>query len=147
MMQNICSQRLNYHIWTIFSSGFVCVRGFKDCIYLFLERREGREKERERQINVWLPLMCLPTGNLACQPGMCPDWDSNQQTFGSKAGTQLTEPHQPGLCYFFQVTTNCLDDLNNSLENVQHIYYVILLNDINKSKKEIRQKLKLWSWT
>ena len=25
-------------------------------IYLFLERGEGREKERERNINVWLPL-------------------------------------------------------------------------------------------
>ena len=30
---------------------------FKDFIYLFLERGEGREKERERNINVWLPLM------------------------------------------------------------------------------------------
>ena len=29
-------------------------------IYLFLERREGREKERERNINVWLPLVCPP---------------------------------------------------------------------------------------
>ena len=29
---------------------------FKDFIYLFLEREEGREKERERNINVWLPL-------------------------------------------------------------------------------------------
>ena len=31
---------------------------FKDFIYLFLERGDGREKERERNINVWLPLMC-----------------------------------------------------------------------------------------
>ena len=30
---------------------------FKDFIYLFLERGEGREKERERNISVWLPLM------------------------------------------------------------------------------------------
>ena len=29
----------------------------KDFIYLFLERGERREKERERNINVWLPLM------------------------------------------------------------------------------------------
>ena len=29
---------------------------FKDFIYLFLERGEGREKERERNIDVWLPL-------------------------------------------------------------------------------------------
>ena len=30
----------------------------KDFVYLFLERGEGREKERERNINVWLPVMC-----------------------------------------------------------------------------------------
>ena len=29
---------------------------FKDFVYLFLDRGEGREKERERNINVWLPL-------------------------------------------------------------------------------------------
>ena len=34
---------------------------FKDFIYLILER-EGREKERERNINVWLPLVHPPTG-------------------------------------------------------------------------------------
>ena len=47
---------------------------FKYVIYLFLERGEGREKERN--INVWLPL-ASPTGDLACNPGMCPDWESN----------------------------------------------------------------------
>ena len=31
---------------------------FKDFISLFLERGARREKERERNINVWLPLMC-----------------------------------------------------------------------------------------
>ena len=39
---------------------------FKDFIHLFLERGEGREEEREiereRNINVWLPLMCPPMG-------------------------------------------------------------------------------------
>ena len=30
----------------------------KDVIYLFLERGKGREEERERNINVWLPLTC-----------------------------------------------------------------------------------------
>ena len=31
---------------------------FKDFIYLFLDRREGRKKERERNILVLLPLTC-----------------------------------------------------------------------------------------
>ena len=29
-----------------------------------------------------------PTGDLAHKPGMCPDWESNQQLFGSQSGTQ-----------------------------------------------------------
>ena len=29
-----------------------------DLFNFFLERGEGREKEKERKINVWLPLMC-----------------------------------------------------------------------------------------
>ena len=55
----------------------------KDFIYLFLDRGEGREKERERNINVWLPLTrpllgtwptthtCVLTGNRASNPLVC----------------------------------------------------------------------------
>ena len=38
-----------------------------------------------------------PTGDLACNQGMCPDWESNLRPFGSQAGTQSTEPHHPGI--------------------------------------------------
>ena len=53
---------------------------FNDFIYLILERGEGREKERERNIIVWLPLICpllgtwpatqpcALTGNLTANP-------------------------------------------------------------------------------
>ena len=56
----------------------------KDFIYLFiffLER--GREGEREGEKH-----QCVvasrgpPTGYLACNAGMCPDWESNQRPFG-----------------------------------------------------------------
>ena len=70
---------------------------FLDFIYLFLHRGEGRKKERERNINVWLPLMCPPTRDLARTPGMCPDCESNWRPFGSQACAQSTDPHQPGL--------------------------------------------------
>ena len=71
-------------------------------IYLFLERGEGREEERERNIKVWKKHQLAasrmpPTGDLAHNPGMHPDWESNQWPFSSQAGTQPTEPHQPGL--------------------------------------------------
>ena len=46
-------------------------------VFIFRERG-GREKKRERNID-WLVASCkLPTGDLACIPGMCPDWESNQ---------------------------------------------------------------------
>ena len=38
-----------------------------------------------------------PTGDLAHNPGMCPDQESNWQLLDSQAGTQSTEPQQPGL--------------------------------------------------
>ena len=46
---------------------------------------------------MWLPFVCPPTGDLACNPGMCSDWELNEQPLGLQAGTQSTEPHQPGL--------------------------------------------------
>ena len=45
----------------------------------------------------------LPTGDLACNPGMCPHWGLNQQPFGSQASTQSTGPHQPGWNFFFTI--------------------------------------------
>ena len=72
---------------------------FKKIFYLFLERGEGREKEEDRNINVWLPLERPPTGDLACNPGICPDQKPNRQPFGSQASAQSTEPHQP--CFMF----------------------------------------------
>ena len=39
----------------------------------------------------------LPTGDLAGNPGMCPDWESTWKPFDSQAGAQSTEPHQSGL--------------------------------------------------
>ena len=71
---------------------------FKDFIYSFLDRGEGKEKERERNIDAhekhWPVASCMPpTGVLASNPGMCHDWKSNQWPFSSQAGVQPTEPH------------------------------------------------------
>ena len=69
----------------------------KDFIYLFLERGEGREKEKDRNSNVWLPLVCPLLGTWPPTQACALDWELNRQSFGSQAGTQSTEPHQPGL--------------------------------------------------
>ena len=69
---------------------------FKDFVYLFLET--GREGKREGKKHQCVVASCVPpTGDLACNPGMCPDWGLNWQPFGSMVGAQSTEPHQPGM--------------------------------------------------
>ena len=85
---------IRFHKW-VKSYGMCLFFFMKDFICLFLERGQGRDKERERNINVWLLLTCPLGGDLASNPGMCPDWESNRQPFGSQATTQYTEPQQP----------------------------------------------------
>ena len=64
-------------------------------IYLFLER--GREGEREGEKHQCVVVFQAPaTGDLAHNPGICPDWELNRRPFGSASGAQSTEPHQPG---------------------------------------------------
>ena len=59
-------------------------------------RKRGRETSMcERYIDR-LSLARPQLGTWLATQGMCPDWESNQQPFGSQAGTQSTEPHQPG---------------------------------------------------
>ena len=46
--------------------------------YLF-NFREGREREREGEKHRCVVASRVPpTGDLACNPGVCPDWESNQ---------------------------------------------------------------------
>ena len=65
-------------------------------MYLFLEIKEGREKERGRYTNVrdteWLPL-APPQPGTGCSPGMCPDKESNQRHFALQDNGQPTEPY------------------------------------------------------
>ena len=63
--------------------------------YLFLERGREGETEGQKQQGV-VACHMLPTGDLACNPGMYPDWELNWRPFGLQACTQSTEPHQPG---------------------------------------------------
>ena len=61
-----------------------------DFIYFFLESRERRGKEGEKHQCV-VASHTPHTGDLACNPGMCPDWESNWRPFGLQAGAQSTE--------------------------------------------------------
>ena len=68
---------------------------------LFLDRGEGRGKGG-RETSMCGCTRTPPTGDLAHNPGMCPDWESNLRPFGSHASTQSTEPQQPGQIKFLK---------------------------------------------
>ena len=84
---------------------------FKDFIYLFLNilfifKEKGREGEREgKKHQCVVAAHVAPTGDLACNPGMCPDWELSPEPFGLQAGTQCTEPTQPGPASLFYYGT------------------------------------------
>ena len=59
----------------------------------------GREGEREGEKHQCC-LVCPRLGTWPRNPGMCPDWESNQRPFGSQAGTPSTKPRQPRLNCF-----------------------------------------------
>ena len=77
-------------------SPYMLFRVFKKYfIYLFLER--GREGEREEEKHQCVVASHVPpTGDLAHNPGTCPDWELNWRPFDLQASAQSTEPHQPG---------------------------------------------------
>ena len=57
-----------------------------------------REGEREGEKHKCVVASHVPlTGDLASNPGMYPDWESNWRLFGLQAHPQSTEPHQAGL--------------------------------------------------
>ena len=56
-------------------------------------RERGREGDREREKHQCVVASHMPpTGDLVRNPGMCSDWELNQQPVGSKASTHATEP-------------------------------------------------------
>ena len=77
-------------------------------MYLFLEREREGEREGEKRHSV-VASHAPPAGDLAHNPGMCPDWKWSQQPFGSQASAQAIEPHQPYLLLSF---------LKNIIKNV-----------------------------
>ena len=64
--------------------------------YLFLERGE-KEKERERNISVWLPLTCPLVGTWPATQTSALTGNRTDDSFGLQANPQSTEPHWPGL--------------------------------------------------
>ena len=84
-----------------------CFGSLLACFFKFIFRERRREGERGRETSMrqrnstWLPLAYIPTRFQTCNPGMCPDWESNWRPFALQDDAQAAEPHQSGLDHFF----------------------------------------------
>ena len=65
----------------------------KKILFIFRDGEGGKKGEKHQCV---VASHASPTGDMACNPGMCPDSESNQPLFGLQVSTQSTEPHQPG---------------------------------------------------
>ena len=70
----------------------------------------GQEREREGEKHQCVVASHVPpTGDLACNPGMCPGWELNWWPFVSQTCIQSTKPRQPGQSYSLLIRwINCL---------------------------------------
>ena len=118
--------------------------------YLFIFRERGREGERgevkhQCVVASWAP----PIGDLACNPGMCPDWESNWQHVGSQARAQSTEPHQPGLGGYFNkffLFSEIKSPVSSDGCKGSVINRLVFLIASGKSKRALSLRTK-WRWS
>ena len=101
--------------WCCVSSLFLSILPFVKCPLflcfvffilniLFIFRERGWEGEREGEKHQCAVASHMPpTGGLACNPGMCPDWEWNPRPCGSEACTQSTELHQLGSALYSEL--------------------------------------------
>ena len=73
---------------------------FLKTLFIFREGNGGRKKERENYQYV-VASHVAPTGDLARNPGMRPDWEANQRPFRLQASTQSTEPTSQALAHIY----------------------------------------------
>ena len=76
-----------------------------------------------------------PTEDLALNPGMCPEWESNQGPFDSQASTQSTEamPARAISCLLGNSHSNrckeiahCGFDVHSLICDAEHVYLVVI---------------------
>ena len=112
-----------YVLRTIFRDFNCFFKFFKIIFCLFIFRERGKEGERSRETLMCGCLSLAPCWDVAHNPGMCSAWELNQWPFGSQAGTQSTEPHQPGLLemFFFNVSLAMIFPLETRMSHAPFV--------------------------
>ena len=83
-------------------------------LYFFIFRERGREGEREKEKHQCVVAShAPPTGDLAHNPGTCPDWELNQQSFSSQCFQKAPQP-------VWRLLVRCLEPLACSFSSAGH---------------------------
>ena len=90
----ICSEIILYIRWEINENDtkydLKAQKGFFKILFIFFFRKKGKEGERVgEKYQCMVASSAPPTGDLAHNPGMCPEWESNWWPFGSQDGSQI----------------------------------------------------------
>ena len=81
-------------------------------LFIYLEKGEGKEKERARNSKWVAASHASPTADLALNPGMCSDWESNWQPFGSQATLNPLSYTSQGEIFFSHIEAkSCLREV------------------------------------
>ena len=97
---------------------------FKKKILLTFRERGREREEGEGEIEIEKYGLAVfgtpPTGDLAQNAIVCPDWEMNRQPLGFQAWAQSTEPPQPGLLLTFSSTD----------QYIRTLFYVVMFEGI-----------------
>ena len=86
-----------------------CPNYFLKILFIYFQRKEKGGRKRGGETSMCGFLSCTPpTGDLAGNPGMCPDWELNWRPFGLQTGTQSTESHQSGQIFQGKIRTHII---------------------------------------
>ena len=99
---------------------------------LFIFRGEGREKESEKNISVWLPLMRPLLGTLPATQACVLTGNQTSDPLLHRLGTQSTEQHQPEqkkISFMFYNNMPC-----NEFSDLIAMYYIIILSACRKKE-------------
>ena len=75
-------------------------------LFIFRERKGEKGEKHQCVVASGTP----PTGDLVCNPGLCPDWELNQRLFGLQTDTQPLSHTSQGYLYFYIYFTYTFTD-------------------------------------
>ena len=106
----------------------------KKIIYLFLER--GREGDKEGEKHPCVVASCMPpTQDLARNPGMCPDWESNGDPLIHRPALNLLSHSSQG-CYTLFLSklslSNYFSHMSITMKTQLNFYFNVFMENIEK---------------